>query len=116
MFKITEKHGAVRQTQVDDESADEVMGTEQGRKAIITVLGLEKYHYLLAALYIIRADVNAMVRQSSVHVWKSIVSNTPKTLKEILSTMMEIIVIHLASDSTGMTWGSIFSFLLILRR
>ena len=76
-------------------------GTETGRKALVQILGADRYRAILAAIYVVRADSNASVRQSSVYVWKAIVVNTPKTLKEILSAMMQIIVEGLASDSTG---------------
>ena len=43
--------------------------------------------------------VAALVRSSALHVWKAIVSNTPRTIKEILSIMMTIIIRNLASTS-----------------
>lgn len=37
--------------------------------------------------------------QAGLHVWKTIVANTPKTLKEIMPTLMDLIVRSLASES-----------------
>ena len=37
--------------------------------------------------------------QASLHVWKVIVSNTPKTLREILPTLFNLHLGHLASNS-----------------
>ena len=84
-------------TSMDDE--EETGGNESDRRALVDILGVERYQVVLASVYIIRSDVNAIVRQSSLHVWKSLVNNTPRTLKEILPTMMEIIVQSLASSS-----------------
>jgi hypothetical protein len=41
--------------------------------------------------------VSAVVRQAAIHVWKTIVFNTPRTVKEILPNIMEIVLKHLAS-------------------
>lgn len=78
---------------------DETLGTEHGKQALLHALGKERYDKVLASLYVARADASAIVRQASLHVWKSIVSNTPRTLKEILPNMMEILVSSLASES-----------------
>ncbi|KAJ3090385.1 translational activator of GCN4 [Quaeritorhiza haematococci] len=82
-----------------DGEEEEVIGTEHGRQALVAALGMERYHTLLASLYIVRSDSNAIVRQASLHVWKSIVSNTPRTLKEILPCTMEMLISSLASSS-----------------
>ncbi|KAJ3153392.1 translational activator of GCN4 [Geranomyces michiganensis] len=82
-----------------DGAEDEGLGTEQGRQALISTLGKERFDRVLASLYVARSDSNSVVRQACLHVWKSIVSNTPRTLKEILPIMMDIIVASLASES-----------------
>jgi hypothetical protein len=48
---------------VDDGDDDEGIGTEEGRRAILAVLGQEKRDAFLAALYILRSDVTLAVRQ-----------------------------------------------------
>ncbi|KAI8587499.1 armadillo-type protein [Geranomyces variabilis] len=82
-----------------DGAEDEGLGTEHGRQALISTLGKERFDRVLASLYVARSDANNVVRQACLHVWKSIVSNTPRTLKEILPIMMDIIVASLASES-----------------
>ena len=48
-----------------------------------------------------RADVGYTVRQAAVHVWKTIVTNTPRTTGEILKTLMDQIITSLGHESTS---------------
>src|SRR4051794_26479562 len=43
--------------------------------------------------------VSGIVRQASLQVWKAIVSNTPRILKEILPVMMTMVIRNVASSS-----------------
>jgi hypothetical protein len=52
---------------------------------------------VLATVYMARSDVAPPVRNVSLHVWKSVVSNTPKTLKEILPTLTDRAISTLAA-------------------
>jgi hypothetical protein len=63
------------------------------------VLSRERRAYILSSLYIVRSDENAVVRQSAASVWKGVVSNTPRTLKELLPILMERLIRNLGSDS-----------------
>ncbi|CAG8528815.1 4749_t:CDS:10 [Funneliformis caledonium] len=76
-----------------------ITGISASRKALLQVLGKERRDRVLAALYIVRQDVSGIVRQASIHVWKVIVSNTPRTVKDILPIMMGMIIRSLASPS-----------------
>ncbi|CAG8675960.1 2069_t:CDS:2, partial [Scutellospora calospora] len=96
LYRIT---GISGKTTTEGEEEEETGGTEVGRKALLQVLGKERRDRVLAALYIVRQDVSGIVRQSSMHVWKSIVSNTPRVVKEILPIMMGLIIRNLASPS-----------------
>ncbi|KAI1317575.1 translational activator of GCN4 [Mortierella claussenii] len=100
LFRIT---GTSKQAGVDDEGeedAPEEFGRSDNiRKQLLEVLGRERRDRVLSSLYIVRADNSAIVRQASLTVWKSLVTNTPRTLREILPTIMSMIIRNLASTS-----------------
>ncbi|KAL4660360.1 eIF-2-alpha kinase activator GCN1 [Arapaima gigas] len=78
-------------------SEDDNFGTAQSNKAIIKALGVERRNRVLSGLYMGRSDTQLVVRQASLHVWKIVVSNTPRTLREILPTLFSLLLGFLAS-------------------
>lgn len=78
---------------------DNDSGTETGRKALIEALGELRFFEILSCLYLIRHDSVAVIRQLSLQIWKSIVVNTPKTLKEILPVLIKLVISNLASEN-----------------
>ena len=64
---------------LDEEDVAEAATAETSRRALVEVLGLERRDRILAALYLIRQDGVAVVRQSSIQIWKVLVNNTPRT-------------------------------------
>nr|XP_023696536.1 eIF-2-alpha kinase activator GCN1 [Paramormyrops kingsleyae] len=78
-------------------SEDDNFGTAQSNKAIIGALGAERRNRVLSGLYMGRSDTQLVVRQASLHVWKIVVSNTPRTLREILPTLFSLLLGFLAS-------------------
>lgn len=80
------------------EEAAAAMSVEATMKAIEEVLGTQRRNEVLAALYIARCDVSVHVRQSAMQVWKSVVSNTPRVLKEIMPSAVRQIVDGLGDE------------------
>lgn len=97
LFKVA---GTSGKALLEGGSDDEGASTEAHGRAIIEVLGRDKRNEVLAALYMVRSDVSLSVRQAALHVWKTIVANTPKTLKEIMPILMNTLISSLASSSS----------------
>ncbi|CAL5322767.1 unnamed protein product [Camellia sinensis] len=97
LFKVA---GTSGKALLEGGSDDEGASTEAQGRAIIEFLGREKRNEVLAALYMVRTDVSLTVRQAALHVWKTIVANTPKTLKEIMPVLMNTLITSLASSSS----------------
>eukprot|EP00884_Botryococcus_braunii_P017378 jgi/Botrbrau1/4323/Bobra.0232s0015.1 len=95
LFKVAGTSGRVRLDGGDDEEGP---STEEHSSAILEALGLERRNQVLARVYMARSDVGYSVRTAAMHVWKTVVTNTPRTLSEILPCLMDQIIISLASS------------------
>ena len=84
-------------TQGKDE--DDNFGTEASQKAILRALGTERFNRVFSGLYVCRHGSSLVVRQAALHVWKVIVSHTPRTLRDIMPTLFNLLLHHLASSS-----------------
>jgi len=86
---------------LDDAGDDDAggRGVSRAELAINSVLGPKRRAKILASLYVIRSDTSAVVRQSALQVWKTVVSNTPRVLREVLPTLIEILIGALASNN-----------------
>ena len=77
LFKVSGISGKA-EIEEDEEVAETAMA-ESSRKVLIDVLGVERRDRILSALYLARQDAVNVVRQSSIHIWKALVHNTPRT-------------------------------------
>jgi HEAT repeat protein len=82
---------------VEADEDDSGAGSTAVTEAILRALGKESRNSVFAALYMVRSDSSAVVRQSALQVWKSVVANTPRTLREILTSLMTKIIECLSS-------------------
>ncbi|GFR52597.1 hypothetical protein Agub_g15194, partial [Astrephomene gubernaculifera] len=95
LFKIA---GASGNVVLEGHEDEEGVAEESYGEAIIAALGMERRNEVLARLYIIRTDVQYTVRQEALHVWKTVVVNTPKTLGQILPNLMQLVIESLADE------------------
>lgn len=96
LFKISGIESKSKQDEGDEE--DDAVATEAQRNKLLAALGQARRDRVFSIIYIARFDGFAMVRSSAINVWKVLVANTPKTLKDILSTLVETIISNLAID------------------
>ncbi|KAK4055085.1 translational activator of GCN4 [Microbotryomycetes sp. JL201] len=99
LFRISGISGkTTEEDEVDEDQPEEIeLGTDAARKALIETLGKDRRDRVLAALYIVRQDAIGAVRQAALQVCKALVGNTPRTVREILPVLMQVIVRILAS-------------------
>lgn len=96
LFKVS---GISGKTEIEeDEAVEETALAETSRKALIDVLGQERRDRILSALYMARQDAVNVVRQSAGHIWKALVHNTPRTVREILPQLITQIIYLLSSE------------------
>ena len=80
---------------------DDDTGISSNSKVLSTIraiLGDDKVDEVLAELYLARSDVGSTVRQNALQVWKSIVSQTPKTLVRVMPYLVNSIIRKLSDE------------------
>ena len=62
-------------------------------------LSMDTWIEVMSSLFFLTTDVTAAVRQSAFQVWKSVVNNTPRTLKKILGALTKLCFDMFTSNS-----------------
>ncbi|TIC67402.1 ARM repeat-containing protein [Wallemia mellicola] len=105
LFRITGISGKIEvdeENEEDDGPEDTYGQTESAKNQLVEVLGVDRRNKVLSALYLSRSDQAHAVRIATVQIWKALVPNTPRTVREIMPTLIEQIVTILASESWDM--------------
>lgn len=87
----------------DGETQDDVRRAERAQAQIALALGSETRKRVLSGLYLARSDSVHVVRSSALQVWKTVVSVTGRTLREILPVLVSKIIDDLASGDEEKT-------------
>lgn len=94
MFIISGVTG--KQTTAGDE--DQSFGTEESEHSIIKALGQGRRDRVLAGVFLARQDTSFQVRQAANHVWKVVVPHTVRTLREVLPSLISVLLSSLGDD------------------
>ncbi|KAJ7252741.1 armadillo-type protein [Mycena haematopus] len=97
LFKVSGISGKASDLD-EDEVAAEGTTNESSKRALVEVLGVERRDRILAVLYLVRQDGVVVVRQLSIQIWKALVNNTPRTVREILPELVRQILYLISSD------------------
>ena len=81
-----------------EQDEDEDTGAVEAGQSLLEVLGEDKRNKILSSLYICRCDTSGLVRSAAINVWKALVA-TPRTLKELIPTLTQLIIRRLASSN-----------------
>ena len=81
-----------------DQDEEEETGAVEAGQSLLEVLGEEKRNKILSSLYICRCDTSGLVRSAAINVWKALVA-TPRTLRELIPTLTQLIIRRLASSN-----------------
>jgi hypothetical protein len=82
---------------------DDTRGAEKAQAAISSALGADVRKRVLSRLYMARCDSSSVVRQAAIQVWKTVVSVTPRTLREILPILISQVIDALGSGDSEKT-------------
>ncbi|WVF72242.1 hypothetical protein IAT40_007054 [Kwoniella sp. CBS 6097] len=93
LYRVTGISGKV---ELEEDEAP-AHSADNARRALLEALGQERRDRVLATLYIVRQDSVSAVRSASIHIWKALVQNTPRTTREILPVLMQLLMSLLGS-------------------
>jgi HEAT repeat protein len=87
----------------DGDTQDDIRKAEKAQAQIALALGSDTRKRILSGLYLARSDTTSAVRQIAVQVWKTVVSVTARSLREILPMLVNQVVDALASGHPDRT-------------
>ncbi|WFD24695.1 translational activator of GCN4 [Malassezia equina] len=96
LFRVS---GISGKAEVEDDTDEAAQANSSVQQALIAAVGVDRRARLLAAIYVLRQDPSIPVRQTAAHTWKALVHNTPRTAREVLPVMLDILLAALAADS-----------------
>ncbi|KAJ7224326.1 armadillo-type protein [Mycena pura] len=97
LFKVSGISGKTSDLEEDDIPAEGAIN-ESSRRALVEILGEERRDRILTSLYLVRQDGVGVVRQASIQIWKALVNNTPRTVREMLPELVRQILYLISSD------------------
>jgi HEAT repeat protein len=95
--------GGTTLLRTDGDTQDDIRKAEKAQAQLTLTLGVETRNRVLGDIYLARNDSFVDVRQTAVKVWKTVVSVTARTLRQILPVLVNRIVTDLASGDTEKT-------------
>ncbi|THD24819.1 Translational activator gcn1 [Fasciola hepatica] len=84
-------------TKTQDE--DDTFGTSEAHERLKAVMSTDRHDRILARLHMARSDPTLIVRQAAIHVWKVVVPNTSRTLREIMPVLIRLLLSTLGSSN-----------------
>eukprot|EP00536_Pseudo-nitzschia_multiseries_P003235 jgi/Psemu1/185424/e_gw1.48.135.1 len=105
--------GGTTVLRTDGDTQDDIRRAERAQVQITQVLGIKTRNRVLSDIYLARSDNASAVRHAAVQVWKTVVSVTARTLRQILQVLVSRVVSDLASgdaektDTAGKCLGDI---------
>jgi HEAT repeat protein len=95
--------GGTTVLRTDGDTQDDIRRAERAQAQLTLVLGIQTRNRVLSDIYLARSDNAVAVRQAAIQVWKTIVSVTGRTLRQILQTLVGRVVADLASGDVEKT-------------
>jgi HEAT repeat protein len=95
--------GGTSVLRTDGDTQDDIRRAERAQAQLTLVLGIQTRNRVLSDVYLARSDNAVVVRQAAVQVWKTVVSVTARTLRQILPVLVGRVVSDLASGEAETT-------------
>lgn len=95
--------GGTTVLRTDGDTQDDIRKAEKAQAQLTLTLGVDTRNRVLGDIYLARNDSYVAVRQTAVQVWKTVVSVTARTLRQILPVLVSRVVSDLASGNAEKT-------------